>query len=57
MTYQLPLFPSDDPGPLEETPDPLTLLRWGAAPVLSVFGGQESKQVALTPPVQTDLIV
>jgi len=42
MTDPLPLFPADDPGPLEETPDPLTLLRNGAALVLSVSGGKDS---------------
>ncbi|MBZ0292433.1 MAG: phosphoadenosine phosphosulfate reductase family protein [Anaerolineae bacterium] len=40
--HQLPLFPVDDPDPLEETPDPLTLLRNGAALVLSVSGGKDS---------------
>ncbi len=39
---QLPLFPVDDPDPLEETPDPLTLLRNGAALVLSISGGKDS---------------
>ena len=34
--YQLPLFPPDD------TPDPLTLLRNGAALALSVSGGKDS---------------
>lgn len=42
MTYQLPLFPVVDPDPLQETPDPLTLLRKGAALVLSVSGGKDS---------------
>ena len=42
MTYQLPLFPVDAPDSLEETPDPLTLLRKGAALVLSVSGGKDS---------------
>lgn len=40
--HQLPLFPIDAPDPLEETPDPLTLLRNGAALVLSVSGGKDS---------------
>lgn len=40
--HQLPLFPVDDPDPLEETLDPLTLLRNGAALVLSVSGGKDS---------------
>ena len=42
MMYQLSLFPVDDPDPLEETPDSLTLLRNGAALVLSVSGGKDS---------------
>lgn len=37
--HQLPLFPADDPDPL---PDALTLLRNGAALVLSVSGGKDS---------------
>jgi hypothetical protein len=43
MTYQLPLFSVEDPGPLKETPDPITLLRKGAALVLSVSGGKDSE--------------
>ena len=35
MTFQLPLFPVDDPDPLDETPDAMTLLRDGAALVPS----------------------
>ena len=43
MTYQLPVFPVDAPDSLEETPDPITLLRKGAALVLSVSGGKDSE--------------
>ena len=42
MTYQLPLFPVDAPDPPDDTPDALTLLRDGAALVLSVSGGKDS---------------
>ena len=42
MTLQLPLFPMDATNTDEETPDPLTLLRNGAALVLSVSGGKDS---------------
>jgi len=42
MTYQLPLFPVDAPDPPDETTDALTLLRDGAALVLSVSGGKDS---------------
>jgi tRNA(Ile)-lysidine synthase TilS/MesJ len=38
MSKQLPLFALDDP----ESPDPLTLLRNGAALVLSVSAGKDS---------------
>jgi 3'-phosphoadenosine 5'-phosphosulfate sulfotransferase (PAPS reductase)/FAD synthetase len=38
MTYQLPLFPLDEP----PNPDPVQLLREGAALVLSVSGGKDS---------------
>lgn len=44
--HQLPLFPVDAPDPLEEMPDPLTLLRNGAALVLSVSGGKDSDAMA-----------
>jgi predicted phosphoadenosine phosphosulfate sulfurtransferase len=42
MTYQLPLFPVNAPDPPDDTPDALTLLRDGAALVLSVSGGKDS---------------
>ena len=42
MTYQLPLFSVDAPDPPDDTPDALTLLRNGAALVLSVSGGKDS---------------
>lgn len=38
MSYQLPLFPPDEP----PHPDPVQLLRDGAALVLSVSGGKDS---------------
>ena len=38
MSYQLPLFPIDEP----LNPDPIQLLRDGAALVLSVSGGKDS---------------
>ena len=41
--HQLPLFPADDPTP---PPDALTLLRNGAALVLSVSGGKDSDSMA-----------
>lgn len=39
---QLPLFPVDAPDSSDDTPDALTLLRNGAALVLSVSGGKDS---------------
>ena len=42
MSYQLPLFPMEIPNVDEEKPDALTLLRNGAALVLSVSGGKDS---------------
>ncbi|GAB4530264.1 MAG: hypothetical protein OHK0046_50710 [Anaerolineae bacterium] len=42
MPHQLPLFPADAPDPPNDTPDVLTLLRNGAALVLSVSGGKDS---------------
>ena len=43
---QLLLFPMDAPDPTEHTPNPLTLLRNGAALVLSVSGGKDSDAVS-----------
>jgi 3'-phosphoadenosine 5'-phosphosulfate sulfotransferase (PAPS reductase)/FAD synthetase len=40
--HQLSLFLFDDPDPPSNTPDPMTLLREGAALVLSVSGGKDS---------------
>ena len=40
--HQLTLFPVDAPDPPDDTPDALTLLRDGAALVLSVSGGKDS---------------
>lgn len=42
MNYQLPLIPMEIPNVDEEKPDALTLLRNGAALVLSVSGGKDS---------------
>lgn len=42
MTYQLPLFSVDVPDPPGANPDPITLLRDGAALVLSISGGKDS---------------
>nr|WP_281721320.1 phosphoadenosine phosphosulfate reductase family protein [Nitrosomonas nitrosa] len=46
MTRQLSLFPMDNHNPPDDTPDPLTLLRNGAALVLSVSGGKDSDSMA-----------
>lgn len=46
MMRQLPLFPMDNPDPSDNLPDPLTLLRDGAALVLSVSGGKDSDSMA-----------
>lgn len=42
MTFQLPLFPVDQTNPLDKIPDPISLLREGAALVLSVSAGKDS---------------
>ena len=44
MSYQLPLFPFDEP----LNPDPIQLLRDGAALVLRVSGGQDSDAIFQT---------
>ncbi len=44
--HQLPLFPIENPNPPDNLPDPLTLLRNGAALVLSVSGGKDSDSMA-----------